>query len=192
MLVSIVWWPCSLIPTCIAVIGDSPSAKPDPGVTRVTIVVFITGDTNSCFGMYFIAADSVEPFLVTVGLQGGLWTNQRLPRVTTQWGGAGLAVSDQRVQRVGVPVDGKESYLVADHHTEADLGEGCVPVGWQLGLLWIKPSPSSCNVVWIFVAPEVRIVMKSFLKTEIRKLISISQAWNDVLVRHVPLCHQSS
>ena len=35
----------------------------------------------------------------------------------------------------GVPVDGNESYLVADLHTEADLGEGCVPVGWQLGLL---------------------------------------------------------
>ena len=35
----------------------------------------------------------------------------------------------------GVPVDGNESYLVADPHTEADLGEGCVPVGWQLGLL---------------------------------------------------------
>ena len=32
-------------------------------------------------------------------------------------------------------VDGKESYLVADLHTEADLGEGCVPVGWQLGFL---------------------------------------------------------
>ena len=46
-----------------------------------------------------------------------------------------MAVSNQRVQRNGVPVDGNESYLVADLHTEADLGEGCVPVGWQLGLL---------------------------------------------------------
>ena len=46
-----------------------------------------------------------------------------------------MAVSDQRVQRVGVPVDGKESYLVADLHTEADLGEGCFPVARQLSLL---------------------------------------------------------
>ena len=78
-----------------------------------------------------------------------------------------------------MPVDGNESYLVADLHTEADLGEGCVPVGWQLGLLCVKPSLSSCNVVWVSVAPEVRIVMKSSLKTEIRKLISISQTWGD-------------
>ena len=103
-----------------------------------------------------------------------------------------MAVSDQRVQRTGGLVDSNKSYLVGDLHTEADPGEGCVPVGWQLGLLRIKPSPSSCNVVWIFVAPEVRIVMKSFLKTEIRKLISISQTWDDVLVRHAPLCRQSS
>ena len=46
-----------------------------------------------------------------------------------------MAVSDQRVQRVGVPVDGNESYLVAELHTEADLEEGCVPVARQLSLL---------------------------------------------------------
>ena len=78
-----------------------------------------------------------------------------------------MAVSDQRVQRVGVLVDGKESYLVADLHTEADLGEGCFPVARQLSLLWIKPSSPSCNVVWIFVAPEMRIVVESFLQTRI-------------------------
>ena len=81
-----------------------------------------------------------------------------------------MAVSDQRVQRVGVPVDGKESYLVADLHTEADLGEGCFPVARQLSLLKIKPSSPSCSVVGFFVAPEMRIVVESFLQTRIRKI----------------------
>ena len=46
-----------------------------------------------------------------------------------------MPVSNQGVQRVGVLVDDSELGLVAELHTETDLGERCVPVGWQLGLM---------------------------------------------------------
>lgn len=32
-------------------------------------------------------------------------------------------------------VDDGELDLLADLHTDTDLGEGCVPIGWQLSLL---------------------------------------------------------
>ena len=64
---------------------------------------------------------------------------------------------------------------MADPHTEADFGEWCVPIGRQLGLLCVKISLPSCNVVWISVAPIMRIVMEISLKLKIGKLIYISQ-----------------
>ena len=45
----------------------SSCTKTDSGVTIDTIIRFIACDTDSCLGMWFIAADSVESFLVTVG-----------------------------------------------------------------------------------------------------------------------------
>ena len=58
-------------------------------------------------------------------------------------------VSDQRVQGAGLfPVD-KELDLLTDLHTETDLGEGCVPVGRQLGLLSVKSSLASWKIVTI-------------------------------------------
>jgi len=53
--------------------------------------------------------------------------------------------------------------LLANLHTEADLGEGCVPVGRQLGLLHIESSLSTCNVEAFFVAPKSGIVMEGSL-----------------------------
>ena len=38
--------------------------------------------------------NNVEPFSVAVGLQGSLRADQRFPRVTTQWGGPVLSVSN--------------------------------------------------------------------------------------------------
>ena len=46
-----------------------------------------------------------------------------------------MPVSNKGVQRVGVHVDCSELDLATDLHTEADFGERCVPIGWQLGLL---------------------------------------------------------
>ena len=61
-------------------------------------------------------------------------------------------------------VHDNELKLVTNPHTEADLGEMCVPVGRQFGLLLIKPSFSSCKVVCISIDPEMRLVVKRSLK----------------------------
>ena len=68
-------------------------------------------------------------------------------------------------------VDDEELDLFPDLHTEADLGEGCVPVGGLLGLLFVKASLAFCQVIGISVAPESRIVVESFLKDKKGKAI---------------------
>ena len=82
ILVAIVWWTWSPVPTCVRVIGVSASTKTDPRVTRTTIISFITKDADSCSGMITVGTHGVKPFLVTVLLQGGVRTNQRLPSIT--------------------------------------------------------------------------------------------------------------
>ena len=73
-------------------------------------------------------------------------------------------ISDQRVQGVRLLVDdNKLDRLLTDLHTEADLGEGCVPVGGKFGFLRVKPSLPSVKVKGFFVAPESGTVVKSLL-----------------------------
>ena len=75
-----------------------------------------------------------------------------------------IPISDQRVQGVRLLVDdNKLDRLLVDLHTEADLGERCVPVGGKLGLLQIKSSLSSSKIKGFFVAPNVCIVVKRML-----------------------------
>ena len=75
-----------------------------------------------------------------------------------------MAISDQRVEGVRLLVDNnKLGLVVIDLHTEADLGEGCVPVGGKFGLLRVKPSFPSVKVKGFFVAPESGTVVKSLL-----------------------------
>ena len=164
MLIPIIWIMWSLVSTWVAIIRLSTSAKSNSRVARGAIGAVVTNDTDSCFGTANTTTNSIEPFLVTVVLQGGLRANQRLPRVTTQWGAAELPISDQRVQGVGLLVDNnKLGLVVIDLHTKADLGQGCVPVGGKFGLLWVKPSLPSVKVKGFFVAPERGIVFKSLL-----------------------------
>ena len=140
------------------------STKPNSRVTGVAIFFIVTNHTDSCFRLARITTNSIEPFLVTVVLQGGIRTNQWLPRVTTQQGVALLPISDQRVQGVRLLVDdNKLDRLLTDLHTEADLREGCVPVGGKFCLLWVKPSLPSVKVKGFFVAPESGTVVKSLL-----------------------------
>ena len=61
-------------------------------------------------------------------------------------------------------VDDNELNLMADSHSKADLGEVRVPVGRQLGLLCVKPSLRSCQVVCVAVTPKMGAVVKSSLK----------------------------
>ena len=107
--------------------------------------------------------DNIEPFCVTVMLQRCPWANKLLPRVTTQWGVSVFLVSDQWVKRAGLHIDYNESDLSTDLHTEADLGEGCVPVSGQLGLLRVESSLPSSGVVFSFIAPVTRIIVKGTL-----------------------------
>ena len=50
-----------------------------------------------------------------------------------------------------------------DLHTETDLGEGCVPVGGQLGLLRVESSFSSFKIESVLVTPKTGIVVKGRL-----------------------------
>ena len=82
MIVTIVWRPSSLVSARVGIIRIFSSTKPNSRVTGIAVVMFITNDTNSGFGK--ATALTVEPFLVTLRLQGGIRTNQQLPRGTTQ------------------------------------------------------------------------------------------------------------
>ena len=153
----------SLVSTWVAIIRISSSTKSNSRVTRGAIVLVVTNDPDSYFGMVRIITNSIESFLVTVVLQGRIRSNEWLPRVTTQWGAAVLPISDQRVQGVGLLVDDNKPDLLADLHAEADLGEGSVPVGGQFSLLWVKPGLPSVKVKGFFVSPKGRFVMKCLL-----------------------------
>ena len=53
--------------------------------------------------------------------------------------------------------------VLADLHTEADLGERCVPVGRQLGFVMVEPSLPSWKVKVDLVAPQFGFVMECWL-----------------------------
>ena len=87
LLISVISSMCSLVSTRVCVILVSSSAKSDSRITGRAVILIIANKTDSCFGDVDTVAHNVKPFLVTVRLQGSLLSNQRLPRVTTQWGG---------------------------------------------------------------------------------------------------------
>ena len=66
--------------------------------------------------------------------------------------------------------------LTANLHCQAYLREGCVPVGWQLSFVNVKPSPSSWKIEVNLVAPEVGGVVKGSLdmsrKEEITSILT--------------------
>ena len=161
------------VSTSARVIRSPSSTKPDSWVTRTAVILLVISNADSYFRMCSTSTHSIGPFPVTVVLQRGLRTNDRLPRVTARWGVAVLPVSDQWVQRVGLPVVDSEVDLLTDLHNKTDLGEGCVPVGRQLSLLCFKPSLPSRKIVFILIAPVTRAVVKSVLKKELCMYIKI-------------------
>ena len=144
----------SFVSTSVRVIKISPSTKPDSGVTFYAIPLIASNDADSCFGITSVFAHGVKPLLVTlIELQGGLRTNRQLPRFTIQWSAAVLPISNHSgIQGIGIPVNCNKFEQVLNLHTEADLGEWCVPVGGKFGLLWVKPSLPSVKVKGFFVA----------------------------------------
>ena len=73
----------ALISTRVGIIRFTSCAKTNSGVTGTTVILVVSHDADSCFGMKS-ASHCIESFLTAVELQGGPWTNQRLPRVITQ------------------------------------------------------------------------------------------------------------
>ena len=74
-----------------------------------------------------------------------------------------MPISDQRVQGVRLLVADNKLDLLTDLHTEADLGEGCVPVGGKLRFMVVKPSLPSKKVKGFVVASRGVIVVKRIL-----------------------------
>ena len=70
------------------------------------------------------------------------------------------------MQGTGFLVDYNKLDLVVNLHTEADFGEGCVPVCGKLGLLRVKPSLPSVKVKGRFFLPKGRIIMVCILLEE--------------------------
>ena len=73
----------------------SSGNKPDSGIAGDAFVFVVAKDTDSRLWMILFVAYYIEPFSVTVVLQGALRTKQSFPRVTAHGCGAELPVSDQ-------------------------------------------------------------------------------------------------
>ena len=127
--VAFTWIVSSYVSTRTRIVRGTSCPKTDPRITAPAVFLLVTNNADSCFGMAGRAVH-IKPFLTTFCLQGGFWTNQSLPHVTTQWGWVVLTVSDQWVQGVSLLVDYNKFDLFADLHTETDLWEGCVPVSF--------------------------------------------------------------
>ena len=77
MLLAIIWpQHTSLVSACVFIIMISSSTKPNSRLTGSAIAVVVTNDTDPGFGRTRMFTNSIETFLVTVELQGGLRTNQ--------------------------------------------------------------------------------------------------------------------
>ena len=68
VLVAIICSMSSVVTTRVRIIVIPSSAKADPGVTFVAVVLVVSKDTNPCFRPGLTDTNYVESFLVTVGL----------------------------------------------------------------------------------------------------------------------------
>ena len=99
-----------------------------------------------------------------------------------------LPVSDQRIQGVCLLVDDNKLDLQTNLHTEADFGEGCVPIGRQFGLFCVKPSLPFKKIKGFFVAPEIGSVVKVLLLVELKIQNSRElQIWYDGFLGNLSL-----
>ena len=131
------WWICRQYIYISTVLGHvttwvgivSSGTKPDLGIAGRAINSIVTNDSNWCPRRTGVNTQDVETLLLTVVLQGRT-SDQLLPSLPTQRGFAIFAICNQGVQRACLLVQNKELGDLTNLHTETDLGEGCVPVGW--------------------------------------------------------------
>ena len=122
--VTIIWSVLCLISTRVGVIMSDLLYQTNWEVTERTLILLVSSDANSCFGLTRAVFHRIESFLFALRLQWGLWTNQYFPRVTTQRGGAVFLIGDQWVQWVGLPVDDNEPELTTNIHSRQILEKG--------------------------------------------------------------------
>ena len=114
-------------------------------------------------------------YYVTVRLQRGRWANQSFPLVSTKERTAVLSISNHRVKRGRSYGNENEIQFSVGLHSEADLGEGRVPVCCQLDFIRVECLSRWRGPIASFVAPVGRIVMKCFLRTkENRKIAALN------------------
>ena len=116
----------------VGVIVWPSCTKPDSDI-NITAVISIVGEkADPCFWSPRLPISfqwvKIKPLFVAINRRGRIWANQGPPCVTTQIGRTVLSVGDQWVQGICSLVDDNEPELLADLHTETDLGEWCVPV----------------------------------------------------------------
>ena len=70
VLVSIIWRIRCLISTRVGIIRSTSCAKTNSGVTGTTVILLVSGDYDSCFGMTRAVYPCIESFLIAVELQG--------------------------------------------------------------------------------------------------------------------------
>ena len=116
--------------TCVGVVGISSSTKLDPEITGFAFVFVVEEDTDSGFGR---ATHNIKSFLVT-----GCFLEPIIDFHVSRV----FPIRDQRVQGVRLLVDDNKLDLLTDLHTEADLGEGCVPVGGKFSFPVIQAQSS--------------------------------------------------
>ena len=127
-LIAIIWGVLCRISTSNRVLRISTCTKSDSRITPIAVIFIVANQTDSCFGVTPCRTKGIETFHVAIELQRSLWTNQCLPRVTTQKRGVVLPVCDQWIHRVSLLVDGNKINLLTDLHTKTDSGEGRFPV----------------------------------------------------------------
>ena len=84
VLVSVISSIISRVSTRVGVVVYASSSKTDSGIRSKAVILIISKNTDPGYGGITIVTHSVEPFFVTVCLQGCRRTEKRFPRVSTQ------------------------------------------------------------------------------------------------------------
>ena len=69
VLVSIIWRARCLISTRVGIIMSTSCAKTNSGITGGTVILLVSGDADSCFGLISVVSYCIESFLIAVRLQ---------------------------------------------------------------------------------------------------------------------------
>ena len=139
-----------LVATRAAIIRPTSSTKTNSGSHIIWRAFLATNYANSSFGVRRRTTLNIKTLLETGPLQWGFGANQCLPLFRPVRSVMISSVGNQWMQGIGWGVHDNESdRLEADLHSETDLGEGCVPVGWQFGLRCLSNAVIPPSKLWL-------------------------------------------